>query len=160
MNSFICGLDKYSIPPGKTFLNSFYRFLLFIGVLKFKNSTDNLTTFAWGFDCCFEGGVVCYQCNNGLSLLVYIGSMQYSSEIFSLKSSRTWCENFAKFRCNHPLEKEVLLLRLGIVLTLLSRQFWNEDNYCHNKMMGTIETISNTWDYSFWEAKLGLKLKM
>ena len=55
-----------------------------------------------------------------------------------------------------------MVSRLGIVATLSSRQFWNEDNDCRNKMMGTIktiETISNTWDYSFWEAKLGLNLK-
>ena len=34
-----------------------------------------------------------------------------------------------------------LTLRLGIVMTLLSRQFGNEDNNCRNKMMETIKTI-------------------
>ena len=32
-------------------------------------------------------------------------------------------------------------IRLGIVVTLLSRQFQNKDNNCHNKMMETIKTI-------------------
>ena len=31
--------------------------------------------------------------------------------------------------------------RLGIVVTLLSRQFRNKDNNCHNKMMETIKAI-------------------
>ena len=34
-----------------------------------------------------------------------------------------------------------LTLRLGIVVTLSSRQFGNEDNNCCNKMMETIKTI-------------------
>ena len=34
-----------------------------------------------------------------------------------------------------------LTLRLGIVMTLSSRQFGNEDNNCRKKMMETIKTI-------------------
>ena len=34
-----------------------------------------------------------------------------------------------------------LTLRLGIVMTLSARQFGNEDNNCHNKMMETIKII-------------------
>ena len=46
-----------------------------------------------------------------------------------------------------PSRSESLLIaacvecRLGIVVTLLSRQFRNKDNNCRNKMMETIKTI-------------------
>ena len=34
-----------------------------------------------------------------------------------------------------------IINRLGIVVTLLSRQFWNKDNNCHKKRMETIKII-------------------
>ena len=51
--------------------------------------------------------------------------------MFTLKNPKKW----------YAIKHCIIILRLGIVVTLSSRQFGNEDNDCRNKMMETIKTI-------------------
>ena len=66
----------------------------------------------------------------GAKLTNNIASVLRGRQIFGAKKNTWKCVQFI-----------LIVSRLGIVVTLSSRQFWNEDNNCCNKMMETIKTI-------------------